>query len=279
MLRAHLLALPCCFTLMAASFAAHGQETAPVSTKNTSVISAARMLDVRSGRLLENVHLLIEDGRIKQVAHGKDAFILTTDMTRYDLGDVTLLPIARDDLDAIGSLAAGAGADLLLTTGGASVGDHDLIRSALERRGFMLDFWQVAMRPGKPLLSGQLGGTPVIGLPGNPVSAYVCAVLFAVPALARLGGMADAGLQAEPALLGAAVPANDHRADHLRATLHRDGDGRLVATPFAHQDSSLLTVLSKADALVLRPPHAGPLHPGASVSIIRLHGDTLKAVP
>lgn len=192
-------------------------------------------------------------------------------------GDATLLPIARDDLDAIGSLATGAGADLLLTTGGASVGDHDLIRSALERRGFALDFWQVAMRPGKPLLSGWLDGTPVIGLPGNPVSAYVCAVLFVVPALARLGGMADAGLQVEPALLGAAVPANDHRADHLRATLHQDEGGRLTATPFAHQDSSLLTVLSRADALILRPPHARPLPPGASVSIVRLHGGAKTA--
>lgn len=184
--------------------------------------------------------------------------------------DPTLLPIGSDDLGTIGDLACGASADLILTTGGASVGDHDLVLRALTQRGFALDFWQVAMRPGKPLLFGQLNGTPVIGLPGNPVSAYVCAVLFVAPALARLGGSADSSLPVEQAVLAVAVPANDHRADHLRATLHRDDNGRLVATPFPQQDSSLLTVLRNADALVLRPPHAAPLPAGAPVPILRL---------
>ena len=187
----------------------------------------------------------------------------------------TLLPVARDDHETIGALAEAASADLLLTTGGVSVGDHDLLQAALTRRGMELGFWKVAMRPGKPLLSGQLGATVVLGLPGNPVSAYVCAVLFALPALARLSGLADVEPATERAWLGAAVPGNDHRADHLRATLHRDGDGRTVATAFTRQDSSLLTVLSQADALILRAPHAEPLPTGAAVQIVRL--DALRS--
>lgn len=181
-----------------------------------------------------------------------------------------LLPVARDDHEAIGALAEAASADLLLTTGGVSVGDHDLLQAALAQRGMELGFWKVAMRPGKPLLFGLLGATPVLGLPGNPVSAYVCAVLFALPALARLGGLADTEPATEQAWLGAAVAGNDHRADHLRATLHRDGDGRMVATAFAKQDSSLLTVLAQADALIFRAPYAEPLPAGAAVPVLRL---------
>ena len=110
------------------------------------------------------------------------------------------------------------GMDMLVTTGGASVGDHDLVIEALKARGMTLDFWQIAMRPGKPLLFGQLGATPVLGLPGNPVSAMVCAILFLLPALARLSGLPAAPPPVSTALLGAPVKQNDQRADHLRAT-------------------------------------------------------------
>jgi molybdopterin molybdotransferase len=122
------------------------------------------------------------------------------------------------------------------------------------------------------MIFGRLGAMPVLGLPGNPVSAYVCAVLYLLPALARLAGLPAAAPATEPAVLGGPVRANDHRADHLRATLSRDAEGRLVATPFARQDSALLHALAEAGALVLRAPHAPALEAGAPIEIIRLAG-------
>ena len=160
--------------------------------------------------------------------------------------------------------------DMLVTTGGASVGDHDLVIESLKARGMTLDFWQIAMRPGKPLLFGQLGATPVLGLPGNPVSAMVCAILFLLPALARLSGLPAAPPPVSTAILGAPVKQNDRRADHLRATVSTDSAGRIVVTPFPVQDSAMLRRLALADALVLRAPHAPALPEGAEVGIIRL---------
>jgi len=190
-------------------------------------------------------------------------------------GTPLVLPVAPDDPAAIGAVAdAVAGVDLLVTTGGASVGDHDLVISALSARGLAVDFWQIAMRPGKPLVFGWLGspgaGVPMLGLPGNPVSALVCSVLFLLPALARLSGLPPAPPPVTEAVLGTAVPANDQRADHLRATLREDPDGRLVATPFPVQDSAMLRRLALADGLVLRAPHAPALEAGAAVRVIRL---------
>jgi molybdopterin molybdotransferase len=182
-----------------------------------------------------------------------------------------VLPVASDDAAAIGTAAKGAaGADLLVTTGGASVGDHDLVQAGLARHGFALDFWKIAMRPGKPMIFGHLGEMPVLGLPGNPVSAFVCSILFVVPALARLCGLAEPGPTLDTALLGAGVRANDHRADFLRARLGRSAEGALVATPFERQDSALQRVLAQAGALILRPCNAPALAAGAPVSIIRL---------
>nr|WP_294554997.1 gephyrin-like molybdotransferase Glp [uncultured Rhodopila sp.] len=186
-------------------------------------------------------------------------------------GDPLILPNVKDDEAAIGAVADSiAGMDLLVTTGGASVGDHDLVLSALKARGMTLDFWQIAMRPGKPLLFGRMGATPVIGLPGNPVSALVCAILFLLPALSLLSGLPAAPPPVTGAVLGAALRANDKRTDHLRATISADPDGRLVATPFAVQDSAMLRRLAQADALIVRPPHEPALPEGAEVGIIRL---------
>lgn len=186
-------------------------------------------------------------------------------------GDPVVLPVAPDDRSAIGAVADSVvGMDMLVTTGGASVGDHDLVIESLKARGMTLDFWQIAMRPGKPLLFGQLGPTPVLGLPGNPVSAMVCATLFLLPALARLSGLPAAPPPVSVAILGAALKQNDHRADHLRATVSTDSAGRIVATPFPVQDSAMLRRLATADALVLRAPHAPALPQGAEVGIIRL---------
>ncbi|HEX3576870.1 MAG TPA: gephyrin-like molybdotransferase Glp [Rhodopila sp.] len=186
-------------------------------------------------------------------------------------GDPMVLPVARDDRSAISAVADSVGGmDLLVTTGGASVGDHDLVIESLKARGMTLDFWQIAMRPGKPLLFGQLGSTPVLGLPGNPVSAMVCSILFLLPALSRLSGLPTAAPPVSTAVLGAAVKANDKRADHLRATVSTDESGRIVVVPFPVQDSAMLRRLALADALILRAPHAPALPEGAEVGIIRL---------
>lgn len=182
------------------------------------------------------------------------------------------LPIAPDKADALRAIAEGAtGADLLLTTGGASVGEHDLVRSALGADGLSLDFWTVAMRPGKPLMVGKYRTTPMIGLPGNPVSALVCALLFVQPALTKLQGMADAGAANPTARLAKDLPANDRRQDYLRATLARGADGALEATPFDKQDSSMMSLLARADCLVVRPPHAPAVKKGAAVEIVPLN--------
>src|SRR5271157_2302125 len=186
-------------------------------------------------------------------------------------GQPIVLPIAADTREAVAAVAdAVHGMDLLVTTGGASVGDHDLVLAALQSRGMTLDFWQIAMRPGKPLLFGQLGAMPVVGLPGNPVSAMVCAILFLLPALSRLSGLPAAPAPVTTAILGAPVRANDRRVDHLRAKVSANADGRIVATPFAVQDSAMLRRLALADALILRAPHTPALPAGAEVGIIRL---------
>jgi molybdopterin molybdotransferase len=181
------------------------------------------------------------------------------------------LPIAPDDNSALQRIAAGAaGADLLLTTGGASVGDHDLVRGALGADGLALDFWTVAMRPGKPLMVGKYRDTPMIGLPGNPVSTLVCGLLFAKPALDRMSGLSDIFPVPMRARLKVPLEENDRRQDYLRATLSHSGDGSLEAAPFQKQDSSMISLLARADCLVIRAPHAPPAKPGDWVEIIPL---------
>ncbi len=186
-------------------------------------------------------------------------------------GEPVVLPIAGDTMEAIGAVAdAVAGMDMLVTTGGASVGDHDLVIDGLAQRGLKVDFWKIAMRPGRPLMHGALGPVPVLGLPGNPVSALVCAILFLLPGLARLNGLPAAPPPTTRAILGAPLAANDWRADHLRATLATGGNGQLVATAFGVQDSAMLRRMALADALILRAPNAPALLAGAEIEIIRL---------
>jgi molybdopterin molybdotransferase len=187
------------------------------------------------------------------------------------------LGIAPDSAEALQKMAAGAaGTDLLVTTGGASVGDHDLVRSALGATGLQIAFWQIAMRPGKPLMFGRIGDTPMLGLPGNPVSSLVCAVIFLRPALDRLLGLSDAGLQFQPAILGANLPANDRREDFLRAELTIGADGRPIATPFSKQDSSMLSLLARAGCLVRRLPNAPAAKEGDSVEILPFEAGRLR---
>jgi molybdopterin molybdotransferase len=163
-----------------------------------------------------------------------------------------------------------AGADVLVTTGGASVGDHDLVKRSLEAEGVAMAFWRIAMRPGKPMMHGRLGAMRVIGLPGNPVSSYVCAFLFLVPLIRALSGRSDIHHARETALLSRDVAANDQREDYLRARLEKRGDGEWIATPVSRQDSSLLGFLAAAQGLVIRPPFAPAAAKDARVDILRL---------
>lgn len=185
-------------------------------------------------------------------------------------GEPVDLGIAADSADSLSTLvAAASGTDLLVTIGGASVGEHDLVRSVLGAAGLKLDFWKIAMRPGKPLMFGQMQGVPMIGLPGNPVSALVCAWLFLRPLLLAMQGLpADDDLR--DAVLARDMGANDSRADFIRAKLSTDGEGRLVAEPFPKQDSGMLSRLAWADCLILRAPHAPPAKAGDRVQVMPL---------
>ncbi|ABD88006.1 molybdopterin molybdotransferase MoeA [Rhodopseudomonas palustris] len=185
----------------------------------------------------------------------------------FDLG------IAADTLDSTTAAirrARAENADILVTTGGASAGDHDMVLRSLQAEGVEMAFWKIAMRPGKPMMHGRLGAMRVIGLPGNPVSSYVCAYLFMVPLIRALGGRSDVAHCREVAVLGQDLPANDGREDYLRAALSFDDTGRLVATPVQRQDSSLLGYLSKAQALLIRPPLAPAATAGSPCLILKL---------
>jgi molybdopterin molybdotransferase len=189
-------------------------------------------------------------------------------------GEPVDLGIATDDFAALERAieqAEHAKADVLVTLGGASVGEHDLVQSALTRRGMELGFWRIAMRPGKPLIHGRMGAMSILGLPGNPVSSIVCAILFLVPLIRHLQGDAHAGApQDEPAILGADLPMNDGRKDYLRARLTRDADGRPLASPASRQDSSMLRVLAESNCLIVREPHAPPAKAGDTCRVLRL---------
>jgi len=187
-------------------------------------------------------------------------------------GEGRMLGIARDDMGALGEAISAARAwpaDILVTMGGASVGDHDLVQSALAAAGMDLAFWRIAMRPGKPLMFGRLGPMRVLGLPGNPASSVVCAHLFLKPLIESFLGRAPTDAL-ETGRLGADLPANDQRQDYLRATLAIGPDGVPVVTPCALQDSSLTSVLAAADALLVRRPHAAPAPAGEMCRFLRL---------
>jgi molybdopterin molybdotransferase len=173
--------------------------------------------------------------------------------------------IVPDRRDALAQALGAAHGDVIVTIGGASVGDHDLVVPVLRALGAQIDFWKIAMRPGKPMLAGRLGARRIIGLPGNPVSAYVCALLFAVPLLARLGGR-HAALPTVRLRLAAPLPANGERRDHLRGTIDANGG----AMSFAGQDSALLSRLAAAEILIVRQPHAPAAPVGDEVDCIML---------
>ena len=186
-------------------------------------------------------------------------------------GEPIDLGIAPDNRATLAAMADGTrGADMLITLGGASVGDHDLVQSVLGEQGLKVNFWRIAMRPGKPLMFGTIGETPMLGLPGNPVSSLVCGLVFVTAAIHKMLGRGDNYLETDTARLGRDLPENDDRQDYLRATLTRTDDGALVASPFDNQDSSVLTRLAMAQALVIRPPHAMAACEGTMVQIVRI---------
>jgi molybdopterin molybdotransferase len=193
-------------------------------------------------------------------------------LARNEGAEVSDLGIAPDRVEEIAAAvrrARDGGADILLISGGASVGEHDLVQRALAAEGLDLSFWRVALRPGRPMLHGRLGVLQVLGVPGNPVSSYVCAFLFLVPLIRRLAGREDIERVPEPARLGRDLPANDERADYMRATLSTGPDGP-IATPLPNQDSSLMAPLAQADCLLIREPNAPAAAVGSPCVILKL---------
>jgi molybdopterin molybdotransferase len=195
---------------------------------------------------------------------GLTAHVLAWGGTVRDLG------IARDSVEDLRSKAMAAeGCDLFITMGGASVGEHDLIQKALAPE-LKIAFWKIAMRPGKPLIFGRHGAIPFVGLPGNPVSAMVCAQLFLKPMILRMLGSTEPAWRTGRARLAAPLNANDERQDYVRCHLRRDDSGDDVAEPFPVQDSSMLKPLAAADALIVRPPSDGAKAAGDVVSVLHL---------
>jgi len=195
-------------------------------------------------------------------SHALCAFALACGADVFDLG------IIKDDLKAIkAAIQRAARCDILVTTGGASVGDHDFVQEALKGAGVKIDFWKIAMRPGKPFMFGTKGRLCVLGLPGNPVAALVCAQLFLKPLIEAMQGIAPS---TAPVMtrLGADLAANDQRQDYLRATLVTAADGARVATASAKQDSSMQRVMRNADCLIVRAPYAPPAKRGDLAEIL-----------
>lgn len=194
-------------------------------------------------------------------------------LVRSESAEVIDLGVARDTLESTTDgirRARESGADVLVTTGGASVGDHDLVQTALKAEGVDMAFWKIALRPGKPMMHGRLGSMRVLGLPGNPVSSYVCAFLFLVPLIRALSGRSVVDHVLEQAVLGRDMPANDQRQDYLRARLENGESSIPVATTVGPQDSSLVANLAAANALIVRPPFAPAAPAGSPCTILRL---------
>lgn len=190
-------------------------------------------------------------------------------MVRMAGGEPRLIGIARDSAESLGShIDRAAAADILVTIGGASVGDHDLVGPVLARRGLDLSFWKIAMRPGKPLMYGRLDGQHVLGLPGNPVSSLVCARLFLVPLVRALLGLEPEPDRSLDAVAACPIGRNGPRAHYMRATLTRAAGGVLHATPAPNQDSSLIRPLAAADCLLVRPINAAPTAAGDRVPVL-----------
>ncbi len=186
-----------------------------------------------------------------------------------DVVDFGIIPDKMDKLQRAIDRAREMAVDMIVTLGGASVGDHDLVQKAFKLAGMELDFWRIAMRPGKPLMAGKLDGISVLGLPGNPVSAMVCGLLFMQPVLRKMARLAQV-TQEQDVVVTCDLSENDKRRDHLRATLTRRADGALAAEPFEKQDSSMMKILAQSGCLIIRPPFAPALKAGETAPAIIL---------
>lgn len=204
------------------------------------------------------------DQIIASNSYALDALIKSCGAEVLDLG---LAADTSDSLIEAGRKARTA--DIIVTTGGASVGEHDLVISAFQELGLEVDFWKVAQRPGKPMIFGQLGDSLFLGLPGNPVSALVCAAVYLQPMISAMMGQPPED-NIQHAVLGSDLPANDLRQDFLRASLSLSESGETIASVFSRQDSAMLNILARADALLIRPPHAPAAKAGDQVEIIKL---------
>ena len=186
-------------------------------------------------------------------------------------GEPQLLGIASDTLESLSEkISQAEDAEILLTIGGASVGDHDLVIPALKAAGMTLDFWKIAMRPGKPMIFGHRGNQIVLGLPGNPVSSMICARVFAIPLIARMLGRPDDATGATTSILASPIGANGPRAHYMRAHWVPQADGATAVAPIKSQDSALIAPLASADCLIVRPPGAKALVAGETVATLPL---------
>lgn len=209
---------------------------------------------------------LLPDQIVSSNSYGVMAVIEESGGKTIDLG------IVQDRIDLIQEAVERAfqfEADILVTLGGASVGDHDLVQAALKKRGIELDFWKLALRPGKPMMYGQLQSMRVLGLPGNPVSSLICSSIFLKPLISALGGRSHSP-DIRKIKLGQAMRQNDLRQDYIRALVSHDANGEAIVTPFTLQDSSMLTTLAKANGLIIREPNAPAVNEGELVPVLML---------
>lgn len=250
-----------------------GQKLTPrmiglAAAMNVPVLSVRRR--PRVAILATGDELVLPGGkpRVDQIT-SSNSFALAAMLRQFGAEPLDL-GIVRDDLKATTrAIAKAASADVLITTGGASVGDHDFVQEALKRAGVTIGFWKIAMRPGKPLMFGRRGRQRLLGLPGNPVSCLVCARLFLKPLVDSLLGF-DASESLVEARLGGAMKENDLRQDYVRSRLERKPDGTLLATPYAKQDSSMQRLMAEAECLIIRAPLAPAAQAGETVKILPL---------
>ena len=239
--------------------AASGHATLPVCKKPTVAILAT------GDELVEPGNALGAGQIISSNTYGLAAMCETAG------ADARILGIAKDTEQDLGDkISQSDGADILVTIGGASVGDHDLVGPVLKTKGGQLDFWKIAMRPGKPMMFGRRGSQRVLGLPGNPVSCLVTARIFLVPLICRLAGAAEANNGPMQAVAATELASNGPRQHYMRARLQKRGAELPLVTPLASQDSAALSLLSQAGCLIIRPPSDGPVAAGQTVPILLL---------
>lgn len=229
-------------------------DLALLAAMNIAEVSVARRPVVAILATGDELVMPGEDPRPDQIVASNGLALAA--MIEAEGGEARVLPIARDTVSSLkSSFDLARGADLILTIGGASVGDHDLVGPVAQELGMEAAFWKIALRPGKPLMAGRLRGAALIGLPGNPVSSIVCSMLFVLPMIRAMQGLPNPAPQPLKAALAVDIEENGPRAHYMRARLARldHSTGLPQITPFTGQDSALLRLMTQADALLIRP--------------------------